>query len=311
QERREELSIQGAEQRVIGVYAAPVAETAGVQAGAMLVLHDWTERWRTERMRREFVANASHELRTPIAAVKMMTETLLEGAMDDPNVRDRFLRLVAREADRLGQLVSGLLDLSRMESGEWEVEREVFPVREVIEPVVAKFSLVVNSRQQHLSTDVPADLLVCADRRALTQVLDNLIENASKYTPNGGSIWVTAGRQNERVCISVRDTGIGIPLEHQRRVFERFYRVDKARSRERGGTGLGLSIVKHLVEAQNGSVEVESEPGKGSTFRVLLPAPEASGEGDQPVSAPANPPAGPVSIADHPLPPGSAGAPVE
>lgn len=271
-ERREELLRQNADLQALDIYAARLAERPDWPVGVLLVLHDWTEVWRTERMRVEFIANASHELRTPIAAVKMMVETLLEGARDDAAVRERFLSMVAREADRLSALVSDLLDLSRMEAGQWPLETEAVSVREVAEHTLAKFAMVAEERGQRFSGKCPADLWVQADRRALTQILTNLVENATKYTPEGGEIWFSASKEGERVRLQVRDTGIGIPPEHIARVFERFYRVDKARSRQQGGTGLGLAIVQHLVEAQGGTVEVQSEVGKGSLFTVTLPA---------------------------------------
>ncbi|MBI3945626.1 MAG: HAMP domain-containing protein [Armatimonadetes bacterium] len=272
-EARDDLLREEPRQEVIGVYAAPVLGNPEAPPGVMLVLHDRTEVWRTERLRREFVANASHELRTPIAAVKMMADTLLEGAQEDPDVRRRFLRLLAREADRLSNLASDLLDLSQMEAGQWRVEIEPFALREVADPVLAKLAVVAGERGQRLTGECPDSLEVLGDKRALTQVLTNLVENAIKYTPEGGRVWMTAERQGERVQIAVHDTGIGISAPHLERIFQRFYRVDKARSREQGGTGLGLAIVRHLVEAQNGTVEARSGVGTGSTFIVTLPSP--------------------------------------
>ena len=240
--------------------------------GAMLVLHDRTEVYRTERMRRELVDNASHELRTPVAALKMMAETLLEGAQDDPEVRGRFIGLMAHEADRLSDLARDLLDLSQMEAGEWPMKIRSFALSEVVDQVLDKCSPAARERRQELAAQCPPEAAVLADRVAMAQILTNLVENAIKYTPEGGRVAVVVEPLPAHVRIRVRDTGIGIPAEHLERIFERFYRVDKARSRALGGSGLGLAIVAHLVEVQGGTITVESTPGQGSTFTVELPA---------------------------------------
>ena len=241
--------------------------------GAVLVFHDVTDLRRLERMRQDFVANASHELKTPLAAIKAYTETLLDGALHDDAVNARFLTQIDEQADRLNQLIQDLLSLARIEAGASAFHHG--PLR--LGPVVRKIVEAHRSRAEATDLRFEPDLpdgdgpLVRADEEAIRQVLDNLIDNALKYTPEGGRVAVACRVAVDRVTIEVLDTGIGIPRDDLPRVFERFYRVDKARSREMGGTGLGLSIVKNLVNTLGGQIAVESRPGQGSTFRVTLP----------------------------------------
>jgi len=243
--------------------------------GAVLVLHDVTELRRLENLRRDFVSNVSHELKTPLTSIQAYAETLLEGAVDDPSHNREFVQRIADAADRLHTLILDLLALARIESEEQAFEVAPVSVRDVIAECLREHAPIAESHGLQLQVHSDeTDIAVLADREALRTILDNLIENAIKYTPGEGRVEVHYERHDdeEAVRISVSDTGIGIPREHRDRIFERFYRVDRARSREMGGTGLGLAIVKHLVNLFDGTVAVSSEPGKGSTFTVQLPA---------------------------------------
>ena len=241
--------------------------------GAVLTFHDVTERHRVERLRRDFVANASHELRTPLTSVRGFVEALEDGALDEPSHARRFLGKIRVHADRMAALVSDLLELSRLESGERPLRRETVQPADVVEEVVASLSEQARSREVTISTSASAAPALVTDPDRLRQILENLLENAVKYTAPGGHVAVCArpGPQGS-VVFGVKDDGPGIPAEHLPRIFERFYRVDKARSREMGGTGLGLSIVKHLAEGMGATVAVESETGKGTRFTVTVPS---------------------------------------
>jgi two-component system phosphate regulon sensor histidine kinase PhoR len=221
-----------------------------------------------EQMRSQFLGNVSHELRTPIFALQGFLETLLDGAIDDPNVNRDFLEKAHSNAMRLNTLLGDLIDISRIESGEMQLSFRYFDVRDFIDSVIADMESVASAKDITLNVQYGTDpsQQVMGDRNRLVQVLTNLIDNAIKYTQNGGTITVGTRTEGENVWIDVTDTGIGILPEHLSRIFERFYRVDKERSREAGGTGLGLAIVKHIIEAHGGKVEVRSEAGKGSVF---------------------------------------------
>ncbi|MEY4613200.1 MAG: hypothetical protein RL179_1173, partial [Planctomycetota bacterium] len=247
--------------------------------GAVLVLHDTTELRRLERLRQEFVANVSHELKTPLAVIKVCAETLLDGAIDDGENRMRFLEQVLEQSERLNSLILDLLSIARMEA-----ETELFefiwvPVREVVEQCAKRHRDRALQRSIEISASpmegsfAPGEALECfLDEEAFVQILDNLVDNAVKYTPGqGGTIKIQWGLENKFVIIQVSDNGMGIPEADLPRIFERFYRVDKARSREVGGTGLGLSIVKHLVLAMKGTISATSQTGKGTTFTVRFP----------------------------------------
>jgi two-component system, OmpR family, phosphate regulon sensor histidine kinase PhoR len=235
------------------------------------VFVDVTELRRLESLRRDFVANASHELRTPIAAVRSATETLQTGALEDPVAANRFLDIIERNAQRLQSLVEDMLELSKLESNEFKLKRERVELQRVVPIVLALFRERAEKKGVRLGADLAVGLpAVEGDPRALEHVLSNLVDNAVKYCPSGARIVVSAVADDARVRLVVADTGPGIPVEHLSRVFERFYRVDAGRSRELGGTGLGLSIVKHMVETMRGKVAVESTVGKGSTFIVSL-----------------------------------------
>jgi two-component system phosphate regulon sensor histidine kinase PhoR len=240
--------------------------------GAVFVFHDLTAVRRLEAMRRDFVANVSHELKTPLTVVRGYAETLL-GEEPAPEVRRAFLTSILTNAARMQRLVDDLLDLSRIESGAWTPRPEAVALGPLAAQVWTEVVRASHAEDRAFSLDIPTDAAdVSADPQALRQVLANVLENAARYTPADGSVAVRARRRGGDVVIEVADTGPGIPGEHLPRIFERFYRVDAARSRELGGTGLGLAIVKHLVEAHGGRVEAESRLGAGTTIRVTLPA---------------------------------------
>jgi two-component system phosphate regulon sensor histidine kinase PhoR len=249
--------------------------------GAVVVVHDTTELRQVEKIRQDFVANVSHELKTPLAVIKSSVETLVDGAVEDPVSRDLFLSQITREADRLEALIQDLLSLARIESGNLGLEPMAVPLGREITDCVERHQPRAETKTltmvERPPADVKGELFVWADPDALRQVMDNLVDNAIKYTPNGGRITVRWTAAGDTVSFEVEDTGIGIPPEDLQRVFERFYRVDKARSRSVGGTGLGLAIVKHLVQAMKGQVRAASTPGKGTTFRVSLPRAAAPG----------------------------------
>ena len=259
-------------ERELQIRSAPLRRADGELAGAVAVLRDVTEMRRLEQVRTEFVANVSHELRTPLTALKGFIETLLDGAMDDPATARRFLEIVRRETDRLVSLINDLLDLSRLESPHLEVELVPVNLSLLAAECAELFRQRAESRSIDLSVQCPPALWVMGNESLLRQVLINLVDNAVKYTPEGGRVWISGDREGAWVELAVADTGPGIPGRALNRVFERFYRVDKARSRAMGGTGLGLSIVRHAVERQGGRIWVESAPGEGSTFRVRLRA---------------------------------------
>jgi two-component system phosphate regulon sensor histidine kinase PhoR len=245
--------------------------------GAVLVFHDITELRRLEKVRQDFVANVSHELRTPVASIKGYAETLIDGALEDPANRQGFVNTILENSDRLARLIDDLLDLSKIESGKMMMTFAPLEVRPVIDRCLNILEKQVKAKRLTVSVDVPAGLpRVRADETRLSQVLLNLLDNAVKYTPESGAVKITASTGDKTARIEVADTGIGIPEKDLPRVFERFYRVDKARSRELGGTGLGLSIVKHIVLAHGGEVMVRSELGHGSTFSFTIPLAEKS-----------------------------------
>jgi two-component system phosphate regulon sensor histidine kinase PhoR len=243
--------------------------------GAVLVVRDITETRRLERVRQDFVANASHELKTPLASIKAYAETLLDWALHDETVNVKFLHRIDEQTDRLNMLILDLLSLARLESGQDFFHHGPLLIAPSVERAVQDQQDRARAKGLQLDLGIEksaAPALVTADEEAVRQVLDNLLDNAIKYTPEGGRVRVLLRRAGaDQVLIDVADSGIGIPRADLPRVFERFYRVDKARSRELGGTGLGLSIVKHLVQALGGQITVESRVGVGSTFTVCLP----------------------------------------
>jgi two-component system, OmpR family, phosphate regulon sensor histidine kinase PhoR len=261
--------------RTYAVIGVPFPGPEGQPPGAVLTFHDVTERHRVEQVRRDFVANASHELRTPLTSIRGFVEALEDGAMQEPATGRRFLEKIRLHADRMAGLVADLLELSRLESGERAPTWEPVAPAEVAEDVAASLAGAAERKGVALhraDQDAPT---VVSDADRLRQILENLVENAVKYTPAGGRIDITTRPGADGGAeVVVADDGPGIPPEHVPRIFERFYRVDKARSRELGGTGLGLSIVKHLAEGMGATVSVHSEPGRGTRFTVTLPSQE-------------------------------------
>ncbi len=255
-----------AARRTLLVFLSPLTP------GALFVARDITEAKRMELARRDFVANASHELRTPVTAICGAAETLLSGAVDHPQDARGFVEMISRHAERLSRLTQELLDLSRIESGEWQVGTEVLELGSLAHGTVELLRTKAKDKHITLRSEVESGIQVMADRRALEQVLVNLLDNAVKYTPSGGVVRVRADREGQRVAIWVIDTGPGIERHHLPRLFERFYRADRGRARDAGGTGLGLAIVKHLAQAMGGEVGVDSDR-TGSRFWVRLQSP--------------------------------------
>ena len=258
---------------VVDIYAASLSTSAGRPIGAVIVLNDITELEKLERVRTDFVANASHELKTPITAIRALAETLLGDEQIDPETVRRFLERIHLQSMRLSQLISDLMALSRLESRESGMEFGPVNMGDVVRRAVQSVDQARESKKQKILLDLPADkVIVTGDYQNLSQLADNLVDNAVKYTPEKGEIRVGLKRQGEQVVLTVEDNGIGISPQYQQRVFERFYRVDKARSQSLGGTGLGLSIVKNIAEKHGGGVRLESQLGRGSRFIVTLPA---------------------------------------
>jgi two-component system phosphate regulon sensor histidine kinase PhoR len=239
--------------------------------GCVLVVRDVTEERRYDRLRKEFVANVSHELRTPLSVIRGYVETLRDGALRDEQNAPRFLESIEKNVERLSSLVGDLLELSRLESGTQLLHPRALEGRDVVHKVVDDFRLLAEKRKQTLTAEAREPSSFQADPDLLERALRNLVDNAIKYTGDGGSIRVFVEVDEDDVVFTVQDTGIGIPEADLPRVFERFYRVDKSRSRELGGTGLGLAIVKHVAQLHGGAVSVQSRVGQGSTFRLRLP----------------------------------------
>jgi two-component system phosphate regulon sensor histidine kinase PhoR len=267
-----ELKLPELSERWLQVNAAVISNSAGEREGMILVFHDLTRLKQLERTREEFVANVSHELRTPLSLIKGYVETLLDGARNDPVVTERFLKIIERNASRLDLLIQDLLAISALESGRITLNLQPVLLRPLAEKVLADLKARTDAKGVKLVNDLP-ELTAMADADRLEQVLANLVDNAIKYGRADGTVIVGGQKTDaDKIEIFVQDDGPGIPPESLDRVFERFYRVDKARSREQGGTGLGLSIVKHIVQSHGGKVWVKSEPGKGATFLFTLPA---------------------------------------
>jgi len=269
---RREIAMTSPAHRVLGVNAVRLAPLGG-EPGVVMVLHDLTALRQLERVRTEFVANVSHELRTPLTAIQGYLETLLSGALEEPENARRFLEIVLRHSERLGRLLNDLTDLSNIELGKVTLRKEAVRLDELVASVVAIIGPRAARSRVTVTAHTPADLPgVVADRDRLVQILINLVDNAVKYTPEGGAVTVTArATGDEALEVAVADTGVGIPAADLPRITERFYRVDKARSRALGGTGLGLAIVKHLVLAHGGELRIESPHQQGTTVRFTLP----------------------------------------
>lgn len=266
-----ELQISHPQARTVFVRILPLPTAPDAAESAYLVvLTDISELRRLEQIRSDFVANVSHELRTPLASIRANAEALLESPPDDPAIQQRFLNTIVHQTERLTRMTEDLLVLAKAEARPVPQVQRV-KLHSVLRPLLEQVRPQAEAAKVSISVDVPTDFTLCAQRDHLEQILWNLIDNAIKYNRPGGQVFIRAVKHPDSSEIIIEDTGIGIPHEHLERVFERFYRVDKARSRARGGTGLGLSIVKHLVEAHGGRVWVESEMNVGSRFGVVFP----------------------------------------
>lgn len=270
--RTDEIRTFVPEEHVFEAIAAPLIEE-GKTVGALLVLHDVTRVRKLEQVRRDFVANVSHEMRTPLASIKGFAETLRTGALADPKVAVEFLKSIEKHTDNMTALVEDLLDLTAIESGQRQPIKEKLALSDIVAEVVRGLAPVANKGKIQISIELGAALpLIEVDRRHVKQILANLLENAIKFNQEGGWVKIGAEKSGSHVHLTVSDSGPGIPAQDLPRIFERFYRVDNGRSRSMGGTGLGLSIVKHLVEANGGTVRVDSAIGKGSMFSVAFPS---------------------------------------
>jgi two-component system, OmpR family, phosphate regulon sensor histidine kinase PhoR len=270
-----ELQLSGVTRRAhLQLNASVVLDHAQKIQGYLFVFHDLTRQKELEKLRQDFVANVSHELRTPLSLIKGFTETLLNGAKDDASVASSFLQKIDKHADRLLFLIEDLLTISRLESGQAGLNLQEVPLDELTAKVLEDVQSQASGRKVRLQNDIPPGTKVWGDSDRLQQVLSNLVDNAVKYGPAQGVVRVGQhDNGNGKIEVFVQDDGPGIPAESQSRLFERFYRVDRARARETGGTGLGLAIVKHIVQAHGGEVWVKSAPGHGSTFTFTISKP--------------------------------------
>lgn len=265
------LRLPGVQERHVEINAAPVIDVAGRPEGMVIVLHDVSRLRQLEKTREEFVANVSHELRTPLSLIKGYSETLIDESEKDPKVVHKFLQTIDRNARRLQFLIEDLLAISALESGRLEMEPRTVPLAELVQPVVDDYEPAAKLRGVKFRIDVP-EVQVNVDVERLHQVLGNLLDNAIKYGRAQGEVGITAQIVPEHMVeVCVRDNGPGIPSESLDRIFERFYRVDRARSREQGGTGLGLSIVKHIIQNHGGTVWAASDLGKGAAIFFTIP----------------------------------------
>lgn len=275
----EEIVLRGRDERLLQATGSALVDAGGKRIGALVVLNDVTQTRRLENLRRDFVANVSHELKTPITSIKGFVETLRDGAIDDPEKAREFLEIVARQADRLNAIIEDLLALSAIEqrAEAAEIPRERERILTIVEAAVVGLESRARLTGVAVNVECPPDLEADVNAPLLEQAITNLLDNAIKYSPSGSTVNVTAQFADGEVAIHVADTGPGIEPEHIPRLFERFYRVDKARSRKQGGTGLGLAIVKHIVQAHGGRTGVKSAPGQGSVFSIYLPRTESTG----------------------------------
>ena len=270
--QHDEVRVLYPEARSLAAVVTPLRDDRDQTLGAVGLLHDVTDLRRLDEVRREFVANASHELRTPAAGVKALAEALQVGALRDPEKGPRFVQQIVEAADRLTNILDDMLVLTRVERGQQLLKPEAVSVARVMADVVEQLRMPAEDKHLQMAVHVGAADVVRADPNSLHTVLLNLVDNALKYTPAEGSVTISGRTVPEGYELAVSDTGVGVPTEHQARIFERFYRVDKARDRATGGTGLGLSIVKHIMESHGGRVTVHSTPGEGATFTVFFPA---------------------------------------
>lgn len=276
-EIRDEIQFYFPDERILDAHLAPYVGKHDELKGIVAVLHDITDIRRLEKMRSEFVANVSHELKTPITSVKGFAETLLDGAMEDEELLHDFLNIIYKESERLHRLINDILHLSKIEQHLVTLKIEKVNVTEVVHNVAETIRKQAMTKGLELEITDHINVWIEGEKDRIQQIILNLVSNAVVYTPEGGKISVSVTEREDKVDIRVQDNGIGISKEDLPRIFERFYRVDKARSRDSGGTGLGLAIVKHLVESHRGSIKVESEEGKGTVFTVSLPKKQSSG----------------------------------
>ncbi|MGZ4164128.1 MAG: ATP-binding protein, partial [Tumebacillaceae bacterium] len=267
-----EFTLEGSFGRILHAYTSPFRGESAEQKGAVIVLRDVTDVEREQQARRDFVANVSHEIRTPLTTVKSYIEVLEDGAIEQPETAKRFLSVIHGETDRMVRLVTDLLQLSRLDSdgARWNFANH--QLRELVSQACFRFAMQVQRNEVALSFEIPKNLHVHVDAHRLDQVFDNLVSNAIKYTPEGGRVRIVASRPSgKHILVQIIDTGIGIPKRDLPQIFERFYRVDKARSRAAGGTGLGLSIAKGIIEKHGGQIRIDSEEGQGTTVSFTLP----------------------------------------
>ena len=270
--------------KTLEMILAPFVGSESGQSGILALIHDVTQQRKSEQMHREFVANVSHELRTPITNIRSYAETLEDvGEEMPPDNRAHFLQVILNESDRMVKIVQDLLMLSKFDAGDNDMRFENFDIANSTNNICEAIRLNVEKRDMRLSVEVPTSAVVCCgDRARIEQVIVNIITNAIRYTPDGGEISVKVGGSDHHVWVSVKDTGIGIPPEQLPHIFDRFYRVDRARSRALGGSGLGLSIAKEIVMKHGGEISIDSEPGKGTKVLIRLPREQSGGEANEP-----------------------------
>lgn len=270
-ERRQVTMVFQLEVHFFDVYGAPILSNDGKLNGVVFVFHDITELKKLEQIRKDFVANVSHELRTPVTSIKGFSETLLEGAMDDVKLCEKFLTIIYKESERLQNLIHDLLELSRLEQSHFQLNMQSADLRELVEDVIELLKNKAEEKEIQIETKYSGNTQMLTDPLRMKQVIINLINNGITYTPNGGKIFVNVQELGDEVQFVITDTGIGMSELEIPRIFERFYRIDRARSRNSGGTGLGLAIVKHIIELHDGRIDVNSQVGKGTTFTIILP----------------------------------------
>jgi two-component system phosphate regulon sensor histidine kinase PhoR len=269
---QKEITWPGDPERTFNLHLAPIRDDINEEIrGVVAVIGDVTKIRQLESMRRDFVANVSHELKTPLTSIKGFVETILDGALDDRATTKKFLTIIYQEAERLNNLIHDLLDISKLESGQGEVKHKPIKIAPLLDDILASMDNQLADKNITIIKEIKAEIIL-GDEALLQEVIINLLDNAVKYTPAGGTVRLGTKQTETNVSFYVEDTGIGIPKESLPRLFERFYRVDKGRSREMGGTGLGLAIVKHIIERHGGKINVSSEFGKGSRFAFEIPS---------------------------------------